>query len=420
MFKSKLKFHPLIIQLVMLFLIGFFPVTASSEDGVTDTEIVIGGVMDLKGDSSGLGQGMMAGIKAALDNETVGQRSIRFVVENDFYSPDKTVEGTQKLIKEKVFAFAGNVGTPTAKVSLPILAENGIPAVGFFTGAGLLRPGVGDIINYRASYVQEIKAVIETALRNGLKPEAICAFVQNDAYGMAGVAGIIKALQSVAGMTVVTDVLEKILALQGTQATRNNIGPVGTYTRNTLAARSGYDSLKFWEQTQGTSCGLVVTVGAYAPIARFIAYATGKGEPWIYSAVSFTGAENLADTLNRFGVSERVIMTQVVPLEGQSDVVPAIIESAKIDLGEQYGLVSQEGYIVGKMLLHGLHTIDQEGLQITRRNFVDVFKGLKLNLGDLLLDFSDDNQGSDLVISTGLANRSWQVMDDANWRRWIN
>lgn len=418
MYKFRIS-HPL-IKLMMVLLVGVFSGKALSEDGVSATEIVIGGVMDLKGDSSGLGLGMKLGIEAALEKETVGQRRIRFVVENDYYSPNRTIEATQKLIAEKVFAFAGNVGTPTAKVSLPILAANGIPAIGFFTGAGLLRPGEGDIINYRASYVQEIKAVIETALGNGLKPEAICAFVQNDAYGMAGVVGITRALQPVAGMTAVTDTLEKILAMDGSQTTRNNIGPVGTYTRNTLAGRNGYDSLKQWELTQGVSCGLVVTVGAYAPIARFIAYAMSKGEPWIFSAVSFTGAGNLADTLNRFGVSERVIMTQVVPIEGQSDVIPAIVDSAKIALGDQYGLVSQEGYIVGKMLLHGLRALEEAGLPITRRNFVNVYKGLRLDLGDLLLDFSDDNQGSDLVVSTGLADSSWQVMDDANWRRWIN
>ena len=418
MYKFKLN-HP-VIKLVMVILIGAFPAKALSEDGVSATEIVIGGVMDLKGDSSGLGLGMKAGIEAALDNETVGQRSIRFVVKNDSYSPKKTVAATNELIAEEIFAFAGNVGTPTAKVSLPILAENGIPAIGFFTGAGLLRPGEGDIINYRASYVQEIKAVIETALKHGLKPEAICAFVQNDAYGMAGVVGIIRALQSVDGTSVVTDALEKILSMDGTQLSRNKIGPVGTYIRNTHAGRDGYDSLKQWELTRGVSCGLVVTVGAYAPIARFIAYAIGKGESWVFSAVSFTGAGNLADTLSRFGVSERVIMTQVVPIQGQDGVVPAIVESAKTALGDRYGLVSQEGYIVGKMLLHGLRALEEAELPITRPNFVNVYKGLKLDLGDLLLDFSDDNQGSDLVVSTGLADNSWQVMDDAFWRRWIN
>jgi hypothetical protein len=67
-----------------------------------------------------------------------------------------------------------------------------------------------------------------------------------------------------------------------------------------------------------------------------------------------------------------------------------------------------------------LRALEEAELPITRPNFVNVYKGLELDLGGLLLDFSDDNQGSDLVVSTGLADNSWQVMDDAFWRRWIN
>lgn len=171
------------------------PIHVHAEDGVTATEITIGGVMDLEGRSSGLGLGMKAGIEAALDNQTVAGRTVRFITENDSYTPDKAVAATEKLIAQKVLLLAGNVGTPTAQVVLPLLEQQKIPALGFFTGAGLLRPGQGDIINFRASYVQETKAVIDAALQQGVKPNEVCAYVQNDAYGMAGVAGIRSALQ---------------------------------------------------------------------------------------------------------------------------------------------------------------------------------------------------------------------------------
>ena len=96
------------------------PFTATyAEDGVTDNEIMIGGVMDLEGRSSGLGLGMKAGIEAALEGQTVAGRKVRFLAANDSYTPEKTVEATQKLIEQKVLAFAGNVGTPTSKAALP-------------------------------------------------------------------------------------------------------------------------------------------------------------------------------------------------------------------------------------------------------------------------------------------------------------
>ena len=109
------------------------------------------------------------------------------------------MEATRKLLEQGVFAVLGNVGTPTAKVSLPVLAEDGAPAVGFFTGAGLLRPGVGEVVNFRASYVQETAAVIRAAIQSGVPASGICAFVQNDAYGMAGVGGIKRALAAEEG-----------------------------------------------------------------------------------------------------------------------------------------------------------------------------------------------------------------------------
>ncbi|MDJ0864118.1 MAG: ABC transporter substrate-binding protein, partial [Gammaproteobacteria bacterium] len=168
-------------MLVCVFLVA----PAEAEPGVTPSTIRIGGVMDLEGVSRGLGLGMKTGIEAAVRGQRVRGRRIEFVTLNDSYTPEKSKKATEQLLSQGVFAVVGNVGTPTAKVTLPILAEQGVPAVGFFTGAGILRPGVGDIINFRASYVQETAAVIRQAINAGIKPTEICAYVQNDAYGMA-------------------------------------------------------------------------------------------------------------------------------------------------------------------------------------------------------------------------------------------
>ncbi len=392
------------------------PTHVHAEDGVTATEITIGGVMDLEGRSSGLGLGMKAGIEAALSNQTVAGRKVRFITENDSYTPDKAVAATEKLMAQKVMLFAGNVGTPTAQVVLPLLEQQKIPAVGFFTGASLLRPGQGDIINFRASYVQETKAVIDTALQQGVKPNEVCAYVQNDAYGMAGVAGIRSALQKSSGVDTILTALDKIIAASGTEPERNNVGPVGVYTRNTFIARDGYDSLKAWEQ-QGSACKLVVTVGTYEAVARFIAYARSKNEPWIFSAVSFTGADDFRKTLNKFNTSDRIIMTQVVPLP-ESDL--PIVQEARTALGKNYGYVSQEGYIVGKLLLHGLRQLETDEKTINRANLLAAFRGKQFDLGGLAMDFSNDNQGSDLVVMTRHTNDKWLAMQDNTWRDWLD
>ena len=73
-----------------------------------------------------------------------------------------------------------------------------------------------------------------------MSPVQICAYVQNDAYGMAGVIGIKRALSALPGTEVVTKTLDVILQQQGENPARNDLGPVGVYQRNTFTSRSGY------------------------------------------------------------------------------------------------------------------------------------------------------------------------------------
>ena len=386
---------------VLLFSTFGMSLAVFAEDGVSTSTIRIGGVLDTKGHSKGLGLDMKAGIEAAFKGAVVKQRRLEYITRNDSYTPLKTIVATKELIKEKVFIFAGNVGTPTAKVSLPILAKNNIPAVGFFTGAGLLRASKDTIINYRASYIQETAAVIKEALKKGVKVNQICAYVQNDAYGMAGIAGVINALEGESNSEPVIARLTEIKALTGDNPARNNKGPIGVYQRNSDFARPGYKSLKAWEKSQDTSCKLVITVGSYKSITEFIAYSRYKKESWIFSAVSFTGAENFKSALGNFDVKDGVIMTQVVPLL-DSDL-PVVLE-AKQKLGVDFGYVSLEGFIVGKLILYGLEKIVGE---ITRERFTAAVLNSRFSLGQLPLDFLEDNQGSDLV--------ELMVLDQGEW-----
>ena len=380
-----------------------------AQQGVTDRLIRIGGVMDLEGRSRGLGLGMKAGIEAAIRNQRVKGRRIEFVTLNDSYTPTKTIKATNTLVTQGVFVMIGNVGTPTAKVSLPILARSKVPAVGFFTGAGILRPGVGDIVNFRASYVQETAAVIRAAIDAGVSPVQICAYVQNDAYGMAGVIGIKRALSALPGTEVVTKTLDVILQQQGENPARNDLGPVGVYQRNTFTSRSGYQSLKNWEQVSKAPCKVVITVGTYNAISKFAAYSRYKGQNWIISAVSFTGADNFHKALADANISDRVIMTQVVPA---LDSTIAIVAEARQKLGDRFGWVSLEGFIVGKLWLDAMEKVQG---RITRAKFLANLRGRKFSLGGLSLDYSSDNQGSDLVILTNLTSAGFKPMSLSAW-----
>jgi len=314
----------------------------------------------------------------------------------------------------------GNVGTPTAKVSLPVLKEANVPAVGFFTGAGLLRTGDGPVLSYRASYIQETAAVIDAALAAGVKPQQVCAYVQNDAYGGAGIAGVQQALQKASAPQPVLSGLEAFLENRATntlvktagrKTPVNHNGPIGVYARNSTDVEPGYESLKLWEDKNGYRCRLIVTVGAYDNIARFVKLSRDKGESWVVSAVSFTGAGAFADELKKLGVTENILMTQVVPL---LDSGLPIVKEARAQLGADFGFVSLEGYIVGKILLKLLRDTPAP---LTREDFVAHARQAKFDLGGLEIDFTRNGyQASDLVEVSHLSGSGFQEADSSIWR----
>jgi len=406
-----------LFMLISILGISLVTSVASAESGVYDDRIIVGSVLDLEGRSRALGLGMRAGLEAAFKGQLVKGKRVEIHALNDSYNPELTAKATEKLISEDVFVMIGNVGTPTSKAALPLLAKSGVPAVGFFTGADLLRPGEGNIVNYRASYVQEVQAVISQALSNGVQLNQICAFVQNDAYGMAGVQGIKRAIRNEPGSSAIIQSLDTIMDKKGSgnaSPDRNNIGPVGVYERNTLNSKDGYDSLKNWEKSQQTNCRLVVTVGSYAAIGRFAGYAHYKGETWMISAVSFTGADSLASTLHEFGVKSNMIVTQVVP---PLDAEMPIVLKAKKELGDNFGYVSLEGYIVGTMFIELLRKIDGP---ITREGFLSATRNTQLDIGGVGLDFRNDNQGSDLVTAIQFRNNSYQSLGAQDWAQLFN
>lgn len=384
-------------------------------DATNPDEIRLATSLDLQGQSKGLGTGMLSGLEAALKDKQVGTKQIKILSENDNYSPPKTVVAVNKLLSQDVFAFVGNVGTPTAVAALPLLAEKKVPAIGFFTGSDLLRSNQEGVINYRASYSQEVQTVVEEAFKNGYGPASICAYVQDDSYGLSGLKGLKEVLVGKQGVSFVAEALDKIFQQQGDDAERNGIGPVGFYKRNSLSVRAAYDSIKAWEAKQSRPCKFVVTVGSYESVAQFISYSQGKKESWLFSAVSFTGADNFLAELSTLGVKDRVLMTQVVP---PLDSELPIVTEARADLGSKLGYVSLEGYIVGRMLLKAMNDVSAEGKELSRENVVAALKGHQFDLGGLPLDFTNDNQGSDLVVLTALADNQWAPVDSAKWKGW--
>jgi len=122
------------VGLVILILGVSLPATAMAETGVTDKEIKLGAIMDLSGPIAFMGKGIAGGqatyYKYINDKGGVHGRKINLVVEDDGYSPPKSVAAAKKLIeRDQVFCLSIVLGSAQALAMYPILERAGVPLV---------------------------------------------------------------------------------------------------------------------------------------------------------------------------------------------------------------------------------------------------------------------------------------------------
>jgi len=364
----------------------------SAVRGVTNNEIRFGIAAAFSGANKDLGQQMRIGIEAAFraanDAGGVHGRMLRLIAADDGYEPARTSEAMKQLYdKDQVFGFIGNVGTPTAVVSVPFALERRALFFGAFTGAGLLRRDPPDryVFNYRASYAEETDAAVHYLIKiRRLKPEQIAVFAQQDAYGDAGFAGVAKAMRSLRG------------------GDGGYILRVG-YQRNTVDVDAAIAQLK----AHKTPIKAVVMVPGYRAAAKFIEKTRDAYPGLIYTSVSFVGSTSLRDELMLLGprFAAGVIVTQVVPaVEGYSSLVLQYKTAlSKYFGGESPDYVSLEGYIDAQIMIEALK---RTGPQLDTEKLVDTLENMHdfdLGLGTYINFSRSDHQGSHKVWGTQLS-----------------
>jgi ABC-type branched-subunit amino acid transport system substrate-binding protein len=364
------------LRIAFALLVSILGGPALAEDGVSDNKIVFGQVAALTGPAQDLGQGMRQGILAAFDDANrhggISGRTLELKSLDDGYEPEKTIEATKKIIEEdKVFALIGAVGTPTSKASQPIATDAQVPFIGPFTGAEFLRdPYNRYVINVRASYFQETEAWIEH-LTKDLGISKIAILYQDDAFGLAGLEGVQRALAK-RNMTLVAS---------------------GSFKRNTTAVKSALlDIMKGQPEA-------VVTVAPYKPVAEFIKLAHQVNLNALFVAISFVGSNSLAQELGSEGAG--VIVSQVVPSPWDASLpIVASYQGAILatDPNAKPGFVSLEGYLVGRLVVEALKRVPGEP---TREKLLDAIAAAPFDLGGVVLNYGPTkNQGTDQVFFT--------------------
>lgn len=102
--------------------------------GVTDDEIIIGGVHDLSGIFAVFSAPAVKAANQYFDevnaNGGIHGRQIRYVVEDHGYQVPKAVQATNKLVnRDKVFAMLMSLGTPHNLAAFPIMDRNNVPNI---------------------------------------------------------------------------------------------------------------------------------------------------------------------------------------------------------------------------------------------------------------------------------------------------
>lgn len=372
----------------------------ATDQGVTATSILFGTTTAFSGQNRELGRSMVQGIMACFSavNEAGGVhgRKLELRVLDDGYDPDVALANMQDLLEDhRVFAVLGNVGTPTARVTMPYAVQQECLFFAPFSGASLLRNNPPDrfVFNYRASYADETAAMVRYYVEiQRLYPKKIAVFAQNDVYGDDGFHGVVKAMRQYG-------VRENEILRVGYDRNKLDVEPAA---EKVLAHEGGIDA--------------VILVPTYKAAAKFISLVRKQDSKIQMATVSFVGSTALADEFRDMGVSygAGILVTQVVPhYQSHATGVMRYRKLLKKFYPENHpGFVSLEGFIAAECLVEGLR---KAGPELTTESLIDALESIRdldLGIGPIISFGLSKHQASSKVWGTELmADGSFKSVD---------
>ena len=346
--------------------------SASAETGVSDSQIVLGQSAVFSGPAAELGTEMRNGALAYFNyvNAQGGVNGRKIVLKSldDRYEPESAKTATKQLIDDdKVFALFGYVGTPTFNAASPLIKEARIPLVSAFTGAESLRdPMIRYVFNVRASYFDETEQIVQHLTAMGI--DKIAVFYQNDAYGLAGLAGVDRAMK------------------------KRNIEVVAksTVERNTVDVKKAVD------QMVKAKPQAVIMISAYKSCAAFIREMKKVGQDPTFWNVSFVGSKALAKELAKEGRGVEISQVMPFPWDGSIPVVREYNKLITADGKSQPNYSSLEGFISAKVMVEGLR---RAGRNLTREGLIHALETMDpYDAGGFKITYTpQDHRGSRYV-----------------------
>ena len=167
--------------------------TKTTNQGISDTEILVGTHEDLSGPGKGWGVPVANGMKMATEEINaaggINGRKIRLIIEDSGYDPKRAVLVTQKLIeKDQVFSMVGPMGSPTVLAAQDIVLDAGVTQLFPLTAAEFTfkldpnkpqdRLKFSNLLPYVESTRAALKYMVEWK-----HPKKPCIMHQDDEYG---------------------------------------------------------------------------------------------------------------------------------------------------------------------------------------------------------------------------------------------
>lgn len=327
----------------------------------SDKRIVLGQSAAMTGPAGALGVELNRGARLYFDGLNaaggINGRNVELRVLDDGYDAARCKANTEKLLKDDVFALFGYVGTGPCAAALPMVTDRQMPFFSPFTGADALRESTAkSVFHLRASYRDETALIVKHLTSLGLT--RIAVFHQDDAYGRAGLDGVLRALKPL------------------------NLSPVVVGT----SAPFSTDVAGAVKTIGAQNAHAVIQIGAYATCAAFIQQSRAAGFGGSFYNLSFVGVQPLAEQLGRAGAG--VVVSQVVPspFSTTKPISREYIEAVTKAGGGTANYVGMEGFVAAKVFGEGLK---RTGRTLTRESLMAALETMQnVNLGGFNVNFS--------------------------------
>lgn len=266
-----MKFATTLKMAALSALLAFSPgIGAQAEvQGVTDTEIMIGTLLDLSGPINFWGLPVKTGMELAVDDINaaggIHGRQLRLVIEDMAYDPRKAVLGAQKLLTgDRIFAMVGSMGTVTSAATMPLVLERGLPHLFPITPAEMFALPFDKLkFAFFSPYYDDVR----TSLKYLMAQEGfsrIGVMYQDDEFG-ANILQAVKDQLAETGLEPVsvtsykrgaTDFSSQVARLKSDGA---DLVVLGTVVRETVGAMASARNL-------GWDANFLISQAGYAPV----------------------------------------------------------------------------------------------------------------------------------------------------------